>query len=82
MCPNQGGETAARVIRPDKPTVGTAQEIVVVTLSQALHTLSLITAGRVEGLEKEEGASAVEYAIVVGIIAAVVVAVVTLWGVR
>jgi pilus assembly protein Flp/PilA len=47
----------------------------VVTLFQTLHTLSYVTAGRVADRlqalkDDEKGASAVEYAILVGIIAA------------
>ena len=51
-----------------------------VTLFQTLHTLSYIAADRVsdrlkELKEKETGASAVEYALLVGLIAAALVAV-------
>ncbi|MBB3676191.1 Flp family type IVb pilin [Modestobacter versicolor] len=58
-----------------------------VTLFQTLHTLSYVAvdhvADRVRALKDEEkGASAVEYAIVVGLIAAVLVGVVVAFGNR
>lgn len=58
-----------------------------VTLFQTLHTLSLVTADRVTDRltalkEEETGASAVEYAVLVGIIAAVLVIAVTALGGR
>ena len=58
-----------------------------VTLFQTLHTLSYITADRVtarmQALKNDEkGASAVEYAILVGIIAAALIIVVGTFGTR
>jgi pilus assembly protein Flp/PilA len=56
----------------------------VVTLFQSLYTLSLVAgervSGRVASLKEERGASAVEYALLVGLIAAAVVAAVALFG--
>ncbi|WP_299954478.1 Flp family type IVb pilin [uncultured Modestobacter sp.] len=47
-----------------------------VSLFQTLHTLSFVTADRLRSVKEEKGASAVEYAILVGAIAlAVVIAV-------
>jgi pilus assembly protein Flp/PilA len=50
----------------------------VVTLFQSLYTLSFVTGERVSGrmaaLKEEKGASAVEYALLVSLIAAAVVA--------
>ncbi len=55
-----------------------------VTLFQSLYTLSLVAgervSGRVASLKEERGASAVEYALLVGLIAAAVVAAVALFG--
>ena len=56
-----------------------------VTLFQSLFTLSYVTADRVNGRlqtlkNDERGASAVEYALLVGLIAAAVVAAVALFG--
>ena len=52
-----------------------------VTLFQALHTLSFVAADRLKAVKEEEkGASAVEYAILVAVLAAVVVAAVYLLG--
>ena len=55
-----------------------------VTLFQSLYTLSLVAgervSGRVSSLKDEKGASAVEYALLVGLIAAAVVAAVALFG--
>ena len=55
-----------------------------VTLFQSLYTLSLVAgervSGRVTALKEERGASAVEYALLVGLIAAAVVAAVALFG--
>ena len=55
-----------------------------VTLFQSLYTLSLVAgervSGRVTSLKEERGASAVEYALLVGLIAAAVVAAVALFG--
>ena len=52
-----------------------------VTLFQALHTLSYVAADRLKAVKEEEkGASAVEYAILVAVLAAVVVAAVYLLG--
>ncbi|MPQ97577.1 Flp family type IVb pilin [Modestobacter sp. I12A-02628] len=55
-----------------------------VTLFQSLYTLSLVTAdrvsGRVESLKGERGASAVEYALLVGLIAIAVVVAVGAFG--
>ncbi|WP_138759394.1 Flp family type IVb pilin [Modestobacter altitudinis] len=52
-----------------------------VTLFQSLYTLSLVAgervSGRVTSLKEERGASAVEYALLVGLIAAAVVSAVT-----
>ena len=51
------------------------------TLFQALYTLSFATVDRVKALrEDERGASAVEYALLVGALALVVVAAITLFG--
>jgi pilus assembly protein Flp/PilA len=56
----------------------------VVTLFQSLYTLSVVAGGRVNdrmtSLKDEKGASAVEYALLVGLIAAAVVAAVALFG--
>jgi pilus assembly protein Flp/PilA len=56
----------------------------VVTLFQSLYTLSLVAGERVSGrmtsLKEEKGASAVEYALLVGLIAAAVVAAVALFS--
>jgi pilus assembly protein Flp/PilA len=56
----------------------------VVTLFQSLYTLSLVAgervSGRVSSLKDEKGASAVEYALLVGLIAAAVVAAVALFS--
>jgi pilus assembly protein Flp/PilA len=52
-----------------------------VTLFQMLHTLSYVAVDRVKALKEEEkGASAVEYAILVGIIAAILVVCVAAFG--
>ena len=56
-----------------------------VTLFQSLYTLSVVTTGRVNDRmrtlkEDERGASAVEYALLVGMIAIAVVAAVTVFG--
>jgi pilus assembly protein Flp/PilA len=55
----------------------------VVTLFQSLYTLSVVAGGRVNdrmtSLKDEKGASAVEYALLVGLIAAAVVAAVALF---
>ena len=56
-----------------------------VTLFQTLHTLSYVVVHRVDDRltalkNDEKGASAVEYAILVGIIAAILVTAVTLFG--
>ena len=52
-----------------------------VTLFQSLHTLAYVTADRVKALKNEEkGASAVEYAILVGAIALAVIAAVAVFG--
>ena len=55
-----------------------------VTLFQSLYTLSLVAgervSGRVAGLKEERGASAVEYALLVGLIAAAVVTAVAFFG--
>ena len=55
-----------------------------VTLFQSLYTLSVVTSGRANDRLKalkddERGASAVEYALLVGLIAAAVVAAVTVF---
>ena len=54
-----------------------------VPLIQSLYTLSVVTTGRVnnrmKSLKDERGASAVEYALLVGLIAAAVVAAVTVF---
>jgi pilus assembly protein Flp/PilA len=59
----------------------------VVTLFQTLHTLSYVTAGRVADRlqalkDDEKGASAVEYAILVGILGAVIAAAAIAFGKR
>ena len=51
-----------------------------VTLFQTLHTLSFVAADRLKAVKEEKGASAVEYAILVAVLAAVVVAAVYLLG--
>ena len=55
-----------------------------VTLFQSLYTLSLVAgeraSGRISSLQEEKGASAVEYALLVGLIAAAVVAAVAVFG--
>ena len=54
-----------------------------VTLFQALHTLSLVAADRLKAVKEEErGASAVEYAVLVAVIVAVVITAVTLLGTK
>jgi pilus assembly protein Flp/PilA len=58
-----------------------------VTLLQTLHTLSYVTAGRVadrlQALKDDErGASAVEYAILVGILGAIIATAVIAFGAR
>jgi pilus assembly protein Flp/PilA len=45
----------------------------VVTIFQALHTLTYVVADRAQAVKEEKGASAVEYALLVGLIAAAVV---------
>jgi pilus assembly protein Flp/PilA len=45
----------------------------VVTIFQALHTLTYVVADRAKAVKEERGASAVEYALLVGLIAAAVV---------
>ena len=79
MRPNSSVKTATRVTRPDQPTVG-PEEHPLVTLFQTLHTLSYVTADRVTDRlktlkEEETGASAVEYALLVGLIAVALIAV-------
>ena len=57
-----------------------------VTLFQSLYTLSLVAgervSGRVTSLKEERGASAVEYALLVGLIAAAVVLAVKVFGTK
>ena len=57
-----------------------------VTLFQSLYTLSLVAgervSGRVTALKEERGASAVEYALLVGLIAAAVVLAVKVFGTK
>lgn len=57
-----------------------------VTLFQSLYTLSLVAgervSGRVASLKEERGASAVEYALLVGLIAAAVVLAVKVFGTK
>ena len=57
-----------------------------VTLFQSLYTLSLVAgervSGRVASLKEERGASAVEYALLVGLIAAAVVVAVKVFGTK
>lgn len=79
-------KTATRVTRPDQATVE-PQEITLVTLFQTLHTLSYIAgdrvADRLQALKDDEkGASAVEYGILVGILALAIVALATAFGGR
>ena len=53
------------------------------TLFQALYTLSFTAADRVKALKDEEkGASAVEYALLVGILAIVVVVAIGVFGTK
>jgi pilus assembly protein Flp/PilA len=54
----------------------------VVTLFQTLHTLSYVAADRMKALKEEKGASAIEYAILVACIAAIVIAAVALLGTK
>ncbi|MCW2618795.1 MAG: Flp/Fap pilin component [Modestobacter sp.] len=51
-----------------------------VTLFQTLHTLSYVVVDRMKTVKEEKGASAIEYAILVACIAAVVIAAVALLG--
>ncbi len=56
-----------------------------VTLLQSLYTLSFVTSDRVGGRlrtlkDEERGASAVEYALLVGLIAVIIISSVTLLG--
>ena len=51
-----------------------------VTLFQTLHSLSYVTADRVKTLKDEKGASAIEYAILVAVIAVVVIAAIATLG--
>jgi pilus assembly protein Flp/PilA len=53
-----------------------------VTLFQALHTLSYVAVDRLRTVKEEKGASAIEYAILVAAIAAVVIAAVALLGTK
>ena len=53
-----------------------------VTLFQTLHTLSYVVSDRVKALKDEKGASAVEYAILVGIIAAILIVCVGAFGTK
>ena len=57
-----------------------------VTLFQSLYTLSFVTGERVSArmtsLKEERGASAVEYALLVGLIAAAVVVAVKVFGTK
>ena len=53
-----------------------------VTLFQTLHTLSYVAADRLKTVKEEKGASAIEYAILVGIIAAALIIVVGTFGTR
>ena len=50
------------------------------TLFQTLYTLSFTAADRVKAVREEKGASAVEYALLVGLIAIAVVAAVGVFG--
>jgi pilus assembly protein Flp/PilA len=54
----------------------------VVTLFQTLHTLSYVAADRLKTVKEEKGASAIEYAILVACIAAIVIAAVALLGTK
>jgi pilus assembly protein Flp/PilA len=45
----------------------------VVTIFQALHTLTYVVADRAKAVKEEKGASAMEYALLVGLIAVAVV---------
>ena len=53
-----------------------------VTLFQTLHTLSYVVADRLKTVKEEKGASAIEYAILVACIAAIVIAAVALLGTK
>jgi pilus assembly protein Flp/PilA len=59
---------------------------VVTTLFQSLYTLSFITGERVSGrmaaLKEERGASAVEYALLIGVLAAAIIGALALFGPR
>jgi pilus assembly protein Flp/PilA len=55
----------------------------VTTLFQALYTLSFTAVDRVKALKDEEkGASAVEYALLIGVLAAVIIAALVTFGGR
>jgi pilus assembly protein Flp/PilA len=56
----------------------------VVTLFQSLYTLSVVAgeraSGRMASLKEERGASAVEYAMLVGVLAVVIIGALVLFG--
>ncbi len=53
-----------------------------VTIFQALHTLTYVVADRAKAVKEEKGASAVEYALLVGVIAIAVVTAVAAFGTK
>jgi pilus assembly protein Flp/PilA len=75
-------KTATRVTRPEPDDGRYPLEFTLITLFQTLHTLSYVVTDRVKALKDEKGASAVEYAILVGIIAAILVVCVAAFGGR
>jgi pilus assembly protein Flp/PilA len=52
----------------------------VVTLFQTLHTLAYVAGDRMKALKDEKGASAVEYAVLVGVLVAAIAVAVGLFG--
>jgi pilus assembly protein Flp/PilA len=54
----------------------------VVTLFQTLHTLAYVAGDRMKALKDEKGASAVEYAVLVGVLVAAIAVAVGLFGKR
>ena len=53
-----------------------------VTLFQTLHTLAYVAGDRMKALKEEKGASAVEYAVLVGVLVAAIVIAITAFGDR
>jgi pilus assembly protein Flp/PilA len=72
---------AAPRVTSTRPGDGASEESTVTTLFQALYTLSFTAVDRVQALKDEEkGASAVEYALLVGVLAVIVVGVIYGFG--